>query len=277
MKKNLLFIFLACSLFSTVTFAQESPHAPIGLRIVGGEEAQPGDYTFTVSLQRHGRHDCGGVLIAPQIVLTAAHCIGFVAPQTVVIGATDLRDRSNAEELEVGDVVIHPMFELYPAPSYDYALLYLVKESTFDPVAISMEPLDEKFFRPNTKLKVSGWGMLAEDNPHLPPIMQVVEVPVVARDICEQQIQAEYPADYDYLDESMFCAGYQEGGKDACQGDSGGPIFFENGPNGAPVLMGLVSWGLGCAREDLSGVYADVGWVQDWITSNALLKIEPQL
>lgn len=64
----------------------------------------------------------------------------------------------------------------------------------------------------------------------------------------------------------MICAGYDEGGKDSCQGDSGGPLTFEN--NGEPELIGVVSFGNGCAKPNYSGVYARVTSVRAWIRSN---------
>lgn len=109
-----------------------------------------------------------------------------------------------------------------------------------------------------TNLTVLGWGTLSY-NGQKSPILQQVTVPVVNDLDC-----AEIYAEQEY-DESSFCAGFEKGGRDACQGDSGGPIIKVE--NGIAYLVGLVSYGKGCAAPGFPGVYARVHLAADWIKS----------
>jgi secreted trypsin-like serine protease len=87
-----------------------------------------------------------------------------------------------------------------------------------------------------------------------------VTLEVVSSEICEEQIQVEMP--HAVIDDAMLCAGYRDSQQpaDSCQGDSGGPLLDSEG-----ALVGVVSWGIGCARPDLPGVYSGVSAEQEWI------------
>ena len=97
-------------------------------------------------------------------------------------------------------------------------------------------------------------GTLEEGGSDLPEDLMKVSVPVTDRATCREQY-----GESDITD-NMFCAGLEEGGKDACQGDSGGPMIDESG-----ALVGVVSWGNGCAQAGYSGVYTRVGQFVDWV------------
>merc|ERR1712025_1032563 len=84
-----------------------------------------------------------------------------------------------------------------------------------------------------------------------------VDVPVVSDDACRDSYGQNDIAD------SMIRAGLPQGGKDSCQGDSGGP--FIAGEPGSEELIGIVSWGIGCARKGYPGVYTEVSYFVDWI------------
>lgn len=105
---------------------------------------------------------------------------------------------------------------------------------------------------------VAGWGRTGEGKP-TSPVLRAVAVPVWSADQC---------ADSDYgrqrLTENMMCAGYHDGGRDACQGDSGGPLHRESAA-GSVEVIGLVSWGRGCARPNLPGLYTKVVNYAPWI------------
>lgn len=102
----------------------------------------------------------------------------------------------------------------------------------------------------------AGWGLLTESSSTLPSTLRKVSVPVISRASC----RAEYGTSA--VTDNMFCAGLAAGGKDSCSGDSGGPIVDADG-----TLIGLVSWGQGCAEAGYAGVYSRLGNFVDWVTS----------
>ena len=99
-------------------------------------------------------------------------------------------------------------------------------------------------------------GYTSEGAISLPKFLRKVTVPIVSRTSCNQ-------AYFNGVTVNMFCAGYAEGGKDSCQGDSGGPMV-----NPYKQLIGVVSWGVGCARPNLPGVYTRVSRYLTWISTN---------
>jgi len=101
-------------------------------------------------------------------------------------------------------------------------------------------------------------GLTSESGSTLPSALRKVSVPVVARSTC----QSEYGASA--VTTNMFCAGLPQGGKDSCSGDSGGPIVDAS----TGVLLGLVSWGQGCAEAGFAGVYSRLGNYVDYVNSN---------
>lgn len=103
---------------------------------------------------------------------------------------------------------------------------------------------------PGTLAHVTGWGVTEEEGV-VSKILQKVEVPIISRTKC-----ASY---FGPLPKGQICAGYEEGGRDSCQGDSGGPLSVKN------LLVGIVSWGLGCAKPRLPGVYAEISYYRNWI------------
>jgi len=120
-------------------------------------------------------------------------------------------------------------------------------------------PKRNQDFGEGTPSLVSGWGKLKESGP-LSETLQVVVVPIMSDQTCAKYYKGQ-------IEDTMICAGLAEGGKDACQGDSGGPhIVFQDG---RALLVGVVSWGRGCAREGAPGVYTEVSKYLDWIANNA--------
>jgi len=108
---------------------------------------------------------------------------------------------------------------------------------------------------------VYGWGVTRE-NGSQPSIMREVDVPLVSRD------RANAKDSYNnQIDDSMIAAGYDQGGKDSCQGDSGGPLVIKDIQNNTQTLIGVVSFGDGCARAKKFGIYSNVAYAQDWINS----------
>jgi len=225
------------------------PDAPKADRIVGGDAAGKGEFPFLVSLQDSGGHFCGGSLIRKDWVLTAGHCVKY-GVVSVVIGLHDLRETAGTENFKVDSIVPHP---LRSAKDYDFALVRLAGESKFQPISLNREELSGE-----AELIVAGWGRTAEAGAVREKLLRKMTVPLVSWQRCS----ASYPGK---ITDRMICAGYDSGARDACRGDSGGPLFMGSGAE--KTLVGVVSWGKGCARPYMYGVYAKVSSVIPWIES----------
>ncbi len=251
------FIITALLVISTSAFAGNFHSL-----IVGGTDAIPGEFPFMVSFQSgsFGGHFCGGSLIKKNWVLTAGHCASYVASAKAVIGLHKQSDTSNAEIFKVKRVIRHPGFS-NSTLEHDFALVELDGESSYAPIALNDTEIDIPKTTDNQIDSITaGWGTMKEGG-GIAQTLQKVHVPLVNADICNQSYNGE-------IADSMICAGLPAGGKDACQGDSGGPLFVTE--NGHYKLVGVVSWGQGCARPNYYGVYSKVNSAIDWINQNAL-------
>jgi len=224
-----------------------------GTRIVGGTPVGARERPFLVSLQTdYGSHFCGGSLIAPNWILTAAHCTQS-SPGLVRVGLHRLSDSSNecVQTRAVLQTINHPFYNTDTLAN-DISLLQLSSAVDYPPVTLNSAELLEQAA---SMLTVAGWGTTSMGGSLARSPMQV-DVPVVSNDACKTAYGGG-------IIPSMMCAGYSRGGKDSCQGDSGGPLF--GGSGGETKLVGIVSWGNGCALEGYPGVYTRASSFNQWV------------
>jgi len=261
MVKIAQYVLLGLVAVASALPAKQSRAVPGGGRIVGGEPAILGQIPWQVSVQTiGGSHFCGGSIIAPNVVVTAAHCVTGDSPRDIrVVGG--FIDRNNpGPSAQIGTVIRIVIHERYNNPtrfSNDIALIFISDGSSFtntDQVNPVKLPAFEQ--QTNGTIMVSGWGALQQGGV-LPAVLQWVELPTVDDEKCSRQYSDETIQDH------MLCAGFDQGGKDSCQGDSGGPLVHVR--NNVTELVGVVSWGYGCAQPNYPGVNTEVSYFTDWI------------
>jgi trypsin len=222
-------------------------------RIVGGVPADIKEHPWQVAFDIKGGL-CGGSIIAQNWVLTAAHCFGDTkqpADVRVKAGATN---RKLGVWSVVDRVVVHENYNS-KTNEHDLALVKL-KIRPAGPAIPLAQP--EQELKACQVLEITGWGRTTQGGA-ASETLQKAEVPYVETVTCNE------PNAYNgKIKANMICAGLRDGGVDSCQGDSGGPLVLR-GPDGA-VLIGVVSWGEGCAQKLKYGVYTRVTPYRDWIT-----------
>jgi trypsin len=238
--------------------AMNTPKRVLNLRIINGEEVETNNPTweFIVSIQLFNSHSCGGSLIDSQWILTAAHCITDYNGDPLSWNPTAY---IGSYSLSIGGINVEAD-NIYPHPQYspetinsDIGLIHLKKPITrVSPIALNHTiPIND------TMVQVAGWGNTKIHGSNYPDNLMQVTMPVINFQTCNDS--------YEYLTDSMFCAGYMDGSKDSCQGDSGGPLIQNN------KLSGIVSFGgsdtQACGAPDFPGVYTKVANYIDWIES----------
>jgi secreted trypsin-like serine protease len=225
--------------------------------IINGNSAQWENHRWQVALlaasidQPLNALNCGGALVAIEWVLTAAHCVYGNVPGDVDVlsGTADLN--SGGHRLHVKGIYLHRKYDA-ESSDYDIALLKLSGSATVVPIQPITLAEEDEIIKVGEYATVSGWGKT--ESARKSNQLKEVGVPLVSTKTCNAKIG------YDgKVTDRMLCAGFKEGGKDSCQGDSGGPIVKDG------RLIGVASWGEGCALPNKYGVYVRVAVLQNWI------------
>ncbi|KAM8953169.1 vitamin K-dependent protein C [Pelodytes ibericus] len=230
-------------------------------RLTGAKQGRKGDSPWQALLLREKKFQCGGVLIHPFWVLTAAHCMESSGKYYIRIGEYDRRKIEDTErQVQVTKIIIHPEYQSDHVDN-DIALLRLAEPAIFSkyvlPICLPSFALAERNLTVDgTETVVTGWGNQDETFRNRSSILSYIQIPLVSRNECAEVMHHE-------LSGNMLCAGLLGDKQDACRGDSGGPMVTKFG--GSWFLVGLVSWGEGCGREDNYGVYTKVSRYLEWI------------
>ncbi|KAF3693267.1 Suppressor of tumorigenicity 14 protein -like protein [Channa argus] len=234
-------------------------------RIVGGQNAEEGEFPWQVSLQvKSYGHVCGATIISPQWLVTAAHCvqddtkIRFSQPGTweAHLGLHNQQQiGSSVVKRNLKRIIPHPNYNSYTFDN-DIALMELDSPVPYSEYIkpICMPAATHDFPAGNT-VWITGWGATREGG-SAATVLQKAQVRIINSTVCNSLMGGA-------ITSRMLCAGVLTGGVDACQGDSGGPL---SSPTGTRMfLAGVVSWGDGCARRNKPGIYTTVTKFRGWI------------
>jgi len=230
-------------------------------RVVGGAEARAGQFPHQLSIQCRGSHFCGGSLLNPWTAITAAHCCDKIKEGKcqqkdvrVVAGEHSLSKNDRTEQIRpLMDYIQHDDFKK-PKFFDDICLLHF-KKPFIQNRHVQTIQLTSKTPYYGTDCYISGWGASSEGSFHAEDKLMFAQVPILKESSCLKPYgRAEFSR------QTMVCAGYLQGLIDSCQGDSGGPLVC----NGK--LVGLVSFGAGCARPGFPGVYTRIENYLQWIS-----------
>lgn len=249
---QLIFLTLGAS----VALGQAARGIPgVQPKVIGGSDTPDDAYPWMVALvytsenSVEAGHFCGGTLIHPYWVVTAAHCVEDLTADDldVALGVNQLSDETEVQVIPVAEIVIHPNFRTEVLDA-DIALLRLEEpaDARFTPLpVIEDEALDD----PGATGRVLGWGDTGGFGV-FPDQLQEADIPVV-------DLSVANPTFNNGLTGNMLPAGFFGGTPDTCQGDSGGPLVVADG-DGDWVLAGITSFGFGCGQAANYGVYTRV-------------------
>ncbi len=237
-------------------------------RIIGGSTSQPNVYPWMAAIVGSSSSDiatgqfCGGTLVHPHWIVTAAHCVIGSTPDSldVVLGAHNLNQPVNIQRIEVSEIIVHPNYlDSGFTLNFDIALLRLKQPAD---ERFTVLPLIDDAALENTGIiaRTMGWGTTSAQQNISPTALQEADIPLVALSTANAT-----QANRQTLTNQMLAAGFAEGGIDSCQGDSGGPLMV---PYPLPphwALAGVVSFGTGCAEPNTYGLYTKVSVFRDFV------------
>ncbi|KAK2857212.1 hypothetical protein Q5P01_005947 [Channa striata] len=240
--------------------------------LMGGNHCPKGECPWQVLVQLNGRSHCGGVLIHPQWVITAAHCVSANVSNnlTVVAGEYNLDMKEGTEQnMPVSTVIVHERYTAATGDS-DVALLQLNQTVSLNrhviPVCLPTADFAQRELLLVHYHTLSGWGKSTSggnlDTPGAPPsgpvspVLRRMSVPIIQKSQCSQRAQFNFT-------DNMLCAGYLEGRQESCRGDDGSPLVTLYGST--HFLTGVVGWGQGCPHPGYYRVYTSMANFVDWV------------
>ncbi|NXC36948.1 ACRO protein, partial [Campylorhamphus procurvoides] len=240
-------------------------------RVVGGIDVLRGTGAWAgiVSIQanwspRWASHVCGGTLITPYWVLTAAHCFinrtNPLSEWAVLAGATVTTDLGGGVQIRrIKRVRMHKDYA--EDVLFDIAVVELEKPIACSPtIQLACLP-DPSMTVALQTCYIAGWGhTYAKAQVPAGVVLQEAKVPIISNDICNR---SDWNAGF--VQEYNVCAGYPEGGVATCQGDSGGPLVCKDATSDFFWQIGITSWGIGCARPKKPGVSVSTQYFYNWI------------
>lgn len=248
----LAFVALLALMQRSVSVAQ-----PRG-RILGGAETKsPLRPPYMASIQVNETHECGGLLMAQQWVLSAAHCLpeSNSSRLRVLLGAHSLTEPEPSKQyFQIRKLVAHPNYTT--ANNHNDILLLQLNETVILGPEVQVFPTEREDVdvEAGTECRVAGWGMISLTGKR-PDKMHQVEVPIISRETCNRRDQYD-----NEITRNMLCAGGRR--KDSCEGDSGGPLVC------AGKAVGIVSWGnRKCGNIKKPGIYTRISAYIAWIDS----------
>jgi secreted trypsin-like serine protease len=273
---------LAICLVATVAYSHGSPAAPSGLpstrtSIVGGQEAEPNQFPWQISLQHRNlpigafHHICGATIIDSQHIVCAAHCIAGkrASYYKVVAGAHNIHSHdpeATVQERRVEEMWHHENYNSMDITN-DVSVLKLDSPLDLNEFVAAI-PMATEDPAPGTICINSGWGSTSDNNQqNMPDKLQWVNLPIITRELCK--------SNYDFvngvIDDRNICGG-DAAGYGACSGDSGGPLVCPVGDSEEYHFVGIVSWGMiPCAGMHHPSVFTDVKFFRDWINQHVAM------
>ncbi|XP_037083400.1 phenoloxidase-activating factor 2-like [Pollicipes pollicipes] len=256
----------------------------INARIVGfkDNETQFGEIPWMVAVlhveevggEERNFFECGGSLIHPQVVMTAAHCVherDALHRLRVRLGEWDTQQESERfrhVDVNVARVAVHEDFRPLRL-SDNVALLFLEEPVELQEHIDTLCLPDPDVVYDQAECIATGWGKDAFVAGQFQTVLKQIELPLVPHAACQAALRKTRLTNYFVLDRSFRCAG-GVGGQDTCTGDGGSPLACRD-PRDPDryIQLGVVSWGIGCGTEGVPGVYADVAQQVRWIREQA--------
>ncbi|EDL36051.1 RIKEN cDNA 1700049K14, partial [Mus musculus] len=239
--------------------------------IVGGKPANILEFPWHVGIMNHGSHLCGGSILNEWWVLSASHCFDQLnnSKLEIIHGTEDLSTKGIKYQ-KVDKLFLHPKFDDWLLDN-DIALLLLKSPLNLSVNRIPICTSEISDIQAWRNCWVTGWGITNTSEKGVQPtILQAVKVDLYRWDWCGYILSL--------LTKNMLCAGTQDPGKDACQGDSGGALVCNKKRNTAIwYQVGIVSWGMGCGKKNLPGVYTKVSHYVRWISKQTAKAGRPYM